>query len=429
LPPQLNADSLQRHIPALSAILPFLLLVMAVGRLPLETPHAVFGMALILLSLLLALTKFARMEWLPPIGLACVFLVESCWHVRHFDPARAGMALGWFLAFYLGVALFPFVFLRGQAERVPAWVSAALSGPLHFILIHNLTLRAWPNDFMGVVPALFVLPSLAGLILAMNQIRADHAKRNTVLACFGGVTLLFITLIFPIQFDREWLTLAWALEGVALLGLYYRIPHPGLRVVAMALLVLAFVRLSLNPNVGAYHPRASIPLFNWYLYTYGLVTLCLFAATRLLRPPDHRVLGRDPLPLLHTLGTVLAFLLLNIEIADYFSEPGTRTLTFKFSGSFARDMTYSIAWSLFALLILVIGILKSIKPARYAAIGLLGATLIKLFFHDLASLDQLYRVGALVGVAAVAIVASFLYQKFLNRDPKPAAPNSHPGHS
>ncbi|HSH16137.1 MAG TPA: DUF2339 domain-containing protein, partial [Verrucomicrobiae bacterium] len=148
-------------------------------------------------------------------------------------------------------------------------------------------------------------------------------------------------------------------------------------------------------------------------------TVSLFAAARLLRPPDNLVLKQNPQPLLYTLGTVLAFLLLNIEIADYFSAPGQRALTFKFSGSFARDMTYSIAWSLFALLILVVGILKRLKAARYAGIGLLGVTLLKLFLHDLASLDQLYRVGALVVVAVVAIVASFLYQKFLSIDATP----------
>ena len=36
----------------------------------------------------------------------------------------------------------------------------------------------------------------------------------------------------------------------------------------------------------------------------------------------------------------------------------------------------------------------------------------KLFIHDLAKLAQLYRVGALLGVAVIAIVASFLYQRF-----------------
>jgi uncharacterized membrane protein len=43
---------------------------------------------------------------------------------------------------------------------------------------------------------------------------------------------------------------------------------------------------------------------------------------------------------------------------------------------------------------------------------LLGVTIIKLFFHDLASLDQLYRIGAFVAVAAIAMLASFAYQRF-----------------
>jgi len=39
-------------------------------------------------------------------------------------------------------------------------------------------------------------------------------------------------------------------------------------------------------------------------------------------------------------------------------------------------------------------------------------TILKLFFHDLASLDQLYRIGAFVAVAAIAMLASFAYQRF-----------------
>jgi uncharacterized membrane protein len=43
---------------------------------------------------------------------------------------------------------------------------------------------------------------------------------------------------------------------------------------------------------------------------------------------------------------------------------------------------------------------------------LLGVTILKLFFHDLARLDQLYRIGAFVAVAAIAMLASFAYQRF-----------------
>ena len=67
---------------------------------------------------------------------------------------------------------------------------------------------------------------------------------------------------------------------------------------------------------------------------------------------------------------------------------------------------------------LVIGIIRNLRAARYAALGLLSVTLLKLFFHDLASLGQLYRIGALIGVAVIAILASFAYQRFFASDLK-----------
>jgi uncharacterized membrane protein len=81
-------------------------------------------------------------------------------------------------------------------------------------------------------------------------------------------------------------------------------------------------------------------------------------------------------------------------------------------------MTYSIGWAFFAFGLLVLGIARRIRATRYAAIALLSLTLLKLFLHDLASLDQLYRIGALITVAVVAILASFLYQRFLPPETK-----------
>jgi uncharacterized membrane protein len=251
----------------------------------------------------------------------------------------------------------------------------------------------------------------------MKKMPMESKSRLAQLAWFGGVALFFITLIFPVQFHRQWITVGWALEGAALLWLFHRVPHPGLRLTGIGLLLAAFLRLALNPAVLAYHPRSELPIFNWYLYTYGIVTVCLFVGARLLAPPRNLALGFNTPPILAALGIVLAFLLLNIEIADYFSAPGS-TLTFEFGGNFAREMTYTISWSLFALVLLVVGIWKKISATRYAAMGLLCVTLLKLFFHDLAELGQLYRIGAFVGVAVVAMLASFAYQKFFTASSK-----------
>ncbi len=414
VPPGWLPNDVQQQIPALSAIMPFLLLVIVTVRLPLENPLPVFGLALVLGALMLGLAKYFKMNWLPAIGLGCTYLLEHAWHFRHFHPDYAGIALPSYLVFYAMYLVFPFVFLRGEEDRTVPWVTAALSGPIHFFLIHALVGQAWPNDVMGLIPALFAIPTLLGLMMLVKEIPVEHPNRNTLLAWFGGVSLFFITLIFPIQFDRQWLTIAWALEGAALLWLFHRVPHHGLRYVGVGLLVVAFARLALNNAVFGYSPRSEVAIFNWYLYAYGIVTVALFAGAKLLKKPNTKLFGKDARPPLLTLGTVLAFLLMNIEIADFFSEPGRRKLTFDFSGNFARDMCYTIGWALFAFVLLLIGIMRKWRTVRWAGIGLLGVTLLKLFFHDLATLNHLYRVGALLGVAIIAIGVSFLYQKFLS---------------
>ena len=414
------------QVPAFSSLLPFLLLIMVCVRLNVPDPSAVFGLGLLLVVLTLGLARLLVIEWLPACALAGMAGLEYAWHGRHFNFEEAALPLPWYVGFYVAFAAYPFLFRREFARLTGPWAVAALSGVAHFLLINRCIKFAWPNDYPGLVPAAFAIAPLASLALSLKAEPADEAKRLNQLAWFGGVALFFITLVFPVQFGHqpEWLTVAWALEGAALLWLFHRVPHPGLRATGTVLLVAAFARLGLNPAVLGYHVRGDTAILNWYLYTYGIVIAALFAGARLTAPPRDGVLGFRAPPLLHTLGTILAFLLLNLEIADYFTRPGAHTLTFQFSGHFGRDMTYTIAWALFALGLLGAGIWKQLKPARYAGIALLSVTLLKLFLHDLARLEALYRIGALFAVAVIAILASLAYQRFLpgnEKTPPPAA--------
>ncbi|HEY4283716.1 MAG TPA: DUF2339 domain-containing protein [Chthoniobacterales bacterium] len=401
------------QLPMLSAALPFLLLLMMTLRLPMPSPTPVFGVALLLVILLLGMTKLLKIESLSAIALVAVLALEYSWHAQNFKPTTAMTPFIWYLSFAAIFTIFPFVFHRQFARSTIVWATSALAAPLHFFLIYRLIRLAWPTSVPGLIPALFALPAIGGLLFLLRRTPSgDNPARNSQLALFGGAALFFITLIFPIQFDRQWITLGWALEGAALCWLFGRIPHPGLRLTGIALLVIAFARLALNPAVLSYHPHAATPIFNWYFYTYGITAAALFLAGNLLNPPRHRIAEINVQAMLYSLGTILAFLLLNIEIADFFSKPGAAELTFQFSGNFARDMSYSIAWSGFALLLLVIGIAKSIRAVRYASMGLLGVTILKLFLHDLSQLEQLYRIAAFIIVAVVAMIASFLYQRF-----------------
>jgi uncharacterized membrane protein len=395
---------------AAGTVTPFLLLVLLIEQVVLWNPTPVFVVALILTGILLAAAIVKRADWLALSALLGAGLVELTWQAVRFSNEQAVPALvcyGLFLIFFVA-----FPFCSAQKEKTWSWAISALAQALQFWLIYRAIMIAFPNEWMGLLPAIFVLPGAIGVGALLKLYRAVPASGDARLAWQGGALLLFVSLIFPLQFDREWITLGWALEGLGLLWLFHRVPHRGLRLVAVVLLCAAFVRLALNPAVFEYNRRSVRRIWNWYLYAYGVTSFCQLAGARMFGMPRETSAERAAPPLLGSLGAILVFLLLNIEIADYFSIGPT--LAFSFSGNFARDMTYSIAWALFALGLILVGMRIKQRAARYAGVALLGITLAKLFLHDLSDLDELYRIGAFVGVAVILIAASFIYQRFLS---------------
>ena len=414
-----DAPDWSAYLPDATAGLPFVLLLMLVFKLRPADPSSIFGVALLLGAMLAGIAIVARRGASVLAALVGTLLVEYCWWGECSYSGDALVALVWFAAFGLGYLALPFLFRRRILEIQPPWAVAALALPLHFFLINRALSALLPEfvaDFGGALPALCVLPPLFGLVALLRSIPADAPCRLNRLAWFGAATLFFITLVFPLQFSNQWLTIAWALEGAALLWLFHRIPHPGLRVAGAALLAAVFARLILNPAVLHYAERSPTPVLNWILATYGVAAVCCFAGARLLAPPRDRLLGLNAPALLATLGTILAFALVNLEIADFFTPEGAY-VRLEFSGDFARDMSYTIAWALFALVMIVLGIRHRLRAARYAALVLLGVTCLKLFLHDTASLETVWRIAAFAVVSAVALAASFLYQRFLRANP------------
>src|SRR5947199_4600638 len=87
------------QLPALAATLPFLLLVMATLRLPLANPSPVFGLALLLVALLLGLTKIFSLDLLACLALGSTILLEHAWHFAHFKKENTGIPILWYLGF------------------------------------------------------------------------------------------------------------------------------------------------------------------------------------------------------------------------------------------------------------------------------------------------------------------------------------------
>ena len=406
-------------LPVCAAVLPFGMLVLALVNLPIADPSPVFGVALLMSVLLAGLALISKQGPLVLAALFCTLAVEAVWHVHHFQADRSQLPLWWYLGFYVLFLLFPFVFRKACSGQTAPWIASALSGAGHFLLVHDVVKQAYPCDKMGLVPAAFAVPALLALMAVIRGVPGLESGNRSRMAWFGGVALLFITLIFPVQFDRQWLTVSWALEGALLLWLFRRVPHPGLQFVGLALLTVTFVRLTFNPAVFTVYQRSGTAILNWHLYAYGIVAAAQLLGARWFTDPRGMWKTFQPGGVLQAFGGLLLFLVLNIEIADFFTSPGERFVAFSFDGNLPRDMTYSIAWGIFSLGLLGLGIWRKSPYARYAAIGLLVATLIKVFIHDLAASATVFRIGALMGVAVIALITSFLYQRFFDRSKSP----------
>ena len=72
----------------------------------------------------------------------------------------------------------------------------------------------------------------------------------------------------------------------------------------------------------------------------------------------------------------------------------------------------SILWSLFALGLILAGIVKRVRTMRFVGLALFGIVVWKVFFVDLAQLEQLYRIVAFMLLGVLVLCGSFVYLKY-----------------
>ena len=328
----------------------------------------------------------------------------------------------------LAVVLFswwPFLARTSLAGEQWAWRAAALAGPAWFLSLKRLFEIRFGSEAIALLPIALAALSLGAAFRARQQGLLDTAMRKRGLVWFSAAAMGFLSIAIPLQLEEEWITLGWALQGLALTALWKRLDHAGLKYFGLALLAVVTVRLVANPWILDYHPSSSVPIFNWLMYTYLIPAAALLgSAWNLYKLELERLLEwEEPIYALawYPLGaiscglaaTLVVFVWINLTIFDFFST-GSR-LAISLEHMAARDLTLSLAWAVYALLLLGIGVSRNSVGLRWVSLGFLVLTIGKVFLHDLGELEDLYRVGSLVGLAFSLIAVSLAYQRFVFR--------------
>ncbi len=306
---------------------------------------------------------------------------------------------------------YPLVLGRKIGRQISPHLAAALASAWFFQVARPALVAEGYGSLIGLLPVLQA--ALMGVLL-MALLRLEPPAERTLgrLALVAATVLAFVTVAIPLQLDRQWMTIGWALEAAALAWLFRRIPHRGLFWWALGLLAVVFVRLALNPEVLVYQARSATRIFNWYLYTYATCAAAMLAAGWLFsKTSDEIVPSLRASQVAPAGGTVVLFLLLNIEIADFYAIGPN--ITFNLSAGLAQNLTYTLGWAAFAVCLLSAGIALRSHAARVAAIVLLTVTVLKGFLSDVARLGGLYRVMSFVGLAICLSLVAVALQRFV----------------
>ena len=338
------------------------------------------------------------------------------------EPETALLALG---AQLLAVGVFvvwPFLTARRFNRDRWVWYSSALAGPAWFLSLKEIVEQRFGDGLIGLLPLALGAVSLVAAYRSRDLWPAGDPRRKSRLAWFAAVALGFLSVAIPLQLEKEWITVGWALEGLAVIALWKRLDHPGLKYFGLALLAAVTVRLVANPALFGYYPRTAWPVFNWLMYTYLVPAAALIGCASILyRLEVERALdweksfyahGRPIAAIACGLATiVVVFVWINLTIFDAFS-PGS-PLSITLDRQPARDLTLSLAWAVYALVLLALGMARSSQGLRWISLAFLVLTIGKVFLYDLGELDDLYRVASLVGLAISLILVSLAYQRFV----------------
>lgn len=377
---------------------------------------------------------------------AATFCGMAVWHRRGqaLMVAAAGYTLAAFwqqihpagsAAVFLAVFLLPLLLAQRFRSGLLAWSASALASPLFYLCWwifgmghHPEAVRFWDSAVALICAA---PPLLAALRL--QKLPAEMLlKRSAILSFYYGAGIGMVTLAIGLQWTGAPLAVAWALEGLALLLLCGKFPLPKLAWTGFFLLAFLFVRNGLSQAFVQLDPSGMPALRT----TFATMVFCCMAGAWWVQrkvtprlPENHKHLLRLMVTILNIFGAILLFIWMNTEISCGFAAPGDRPLMIQLGSSVAQDLTISIAWSLFALGLIAAGLDIRSSRVRMAGLALLGITLLKVVCYDVSSLGQLYRVGALVGLAVIVLLSSFLYQKFNvklrnKKKPREEAPKS-----
>jgi uncharacterized membrane protein len=202
--------------------------------------------------------------------------------------------------------------LMWNAGRPGFWAALSVGAALsHFLLCWYVLRGTAAGTPWGLISVGLAAPFLVGAERLVHWRERMTGATEALGFLAAGVTF-FIATAIPLELDRHWITVAYAIELAAVAWIAAWLNLWAMRQICWGLLAVVVVRFVLNPYVLDY-PVGVTPIFNWILWSYGISIAALAVGRSYLRGSDERLTRAIEAGI-----ALLAFALLTLEVHSLF---------------------------------------------------------------------------------------------------------------
>ncbi|MDT7687574.1 MAG: hypothetical protein QOE46_333 [Acidobacteriota bacterium] len=327
------------------------------------------------------------------------------WADKFYNREKLWPTLFFITVFFILYALLA-VFHNVLPRRRSRWFDVAL-------LVWNATLyfgfsylmldgagyeHTLPASHALVVSAFFTLLFYA----AWSRCREDRLLAYA----YVGAAVVFFTVALAIQLELQWVTIAWAVEGLTLTWLGLRSGVAAARRAAVGVFAFALMHwVAFDAREFAYAAGGDfIPLFNGRALSCAVLVGALAASAWLYRrarfeveSSERGVLGKEERETAATLYALaangLAVTLLTLDLSDYFGRRRALSQGLEAErAENARQFSLTALWSIYGAMLFAYGARRVLGALRYAGLALLAGATVKVLTFDLAYYDAAWHV-------------------------------------
>ena len=340
-----------------------------------------------------------KLVTLAPFTLAAYWTLYAVWYRSFLGTVPLATVLTFLtVAFLLFFAWPPWRVLVRKAElRTPEFLVLAFNAVAYYAAAYNLLVTN-NRAYLG----LFTV-ALAGLYLAMSMelwrhLPADSRDSRPVLLSLG-VALTLITLAAPIQFTGYRITIGWAIEAAALIWIGKRARSERLIIAALCVFGLVLIRLWTLDSWIYLHPDYRA-LWNARFITFLVAAAAFGASARWLGAGARAVAT-------YIAGHTVLMWGLMLEVTGW----AERTATPE-NVTNLESTSISILIAVYALVLVVAGVVTRTLINRVLGLGLIGLVVAKLYLYDVWLLVRIYRIAAFAVLGALLLITSYLYSRY-----------------